>query len=422
MKLLLIAYSFPPFQDAQSLRWYYLCNALAEKGVKIDVITIKHPSELAPCLGWQFHEDVNIIRVFPGPIESLALKAKKSIGVDSTKNNKLRGSRGFKIVKSLYWRVRNVIGNVLPGDVRSEWFPFVTRYIKKNIDLSSYDYVITSHEPWVGSLIGLRIKMKEHKNIKWIADFGDPYVAPYTPSHKLWLEGRLERLIYKNADTLIFTNYHVIDHLKGKYPFLKNKDILVLEQGLDYEFCTKRKEDERIKGKIFTLVYTGTLYKDFRNPLNLIKALSMVDFEYKLQVAGRNEQFIKDFQLLGNRFEFMGFLNHFDVLELQKKSDVLIHLSNKNSIQIPGKFYEYLGAIKPILGIYYDRDDTAVELIEKLQCGIPCKNEVMEIKGAIEMLYYKWKNDQEVCGTTFDNLYDYSWKKKAAILHESMRG
>ena len=246
MRILLIAYSFPPFQDGQSLRWYYLSNALARLGTKIDVITVKHPLE--DKTSWEFHKNIDVYRIFPGPIEFLALRAKRKMGVEGEGNKELRKSMKFKIMKSSYWGVRNVFGNVLPGDVRTEWFPFAVRFIEGNMDIGKYDYLITSHEPWVDSLLGLYLK-KRNVKIRWIADFGDPYVALYTPKHKLHFENYLEKLIYKNASVLIFTNGKVIEHVLNKYPFLKDKKLLVVEQGFSYRLCAER--EDRICWKQF---------------------------------------------------------------------------------------------------------------------------------------------------------------------------
>jgi glycosyltransferase involved in cell wall biosynthesis len=417
MKILLIAYSFPPLIDAQSLRWYYLSNALAELGVKIDVITIKHRIE--DKASWNFHKDIEVFRIFPGPIEFFALRAKSNIGVGDERNRELRKSVKFKVIKSSYWGIRNVVGNLLPGDIRTEWVPFAIRFINKNINIRNYDYLITSHEPWVDSLLGLYFK-KRNVETKWVADFGDPYVALYTARHKLWFENYFEKLIYQNASVLIVTNHSAIEHLVNKYPFLKGKPFWVIEQGFSYRLCTKV-ESHGYKNKIFTLIYAGTFYRDFRNPLNLIKALSMLDFEYKFSLAGRNEKFIKDFKVLGTHFEFLGLVDHFETVRLERKSDVLVHLANKNSsIQIPGKFFEYLGALKPILSIHCDSNDPTKKIVEDLKCGVACEDDPMEIKNAIEFLYSKWKDNEEICRTNAEDLYQYSWEKKAQRTFEHL--
>ncbi len=38
MKILLVAYEFPPILAAQALRWFYLSNELAKLGVNVHVI------------------------------------------------------------------------------------------------------------------------------------------------------------------------------------------------------------------------------------------------------------------------------------------------------------------------------------------------------------------------------------------------
>jgi len=411
MRVLLIAYSFPPFHDAQSLRWYYLVNALSELDIKIDVITIKHPFEGGG--SWKFHKNVYIFRLFPGPIEYFSLKAKKKLEVEGAGNVNLRKTARFKLMKSLYWGLRKSAGNILPGDIRTEWFFFAAKFLRRNIRLENYSCMITSHEPWVDSLLGLYLK-KTNSNFRWIADFGDPYVAPYMPKHKLWYENFLEKSIYKNADTLLFTNENIMDHLKKKYPFLQDKKILILEQGFSYSSCIKNMGMKR-RNNIFTLAYTGTLYRDFRDPSNLIKALSMVDFEFKLLLAGKNEAFVKDFAFLGNRFEFLGFIDHFAALKLQRNSDVLIHIGNKSAIQIPGKIYEYMGALRPILCINYDNEDRIGKLVKELKCGIPCSNDPLAIKHAVETFYSTWQNNDNTSTITCKDIYCYSWENKARI-------
>ena len=414
MKIVLIAYSFPPFHDAQSIRWYYLANSLAELGAKIDVITIDHPAREYDF--FSFHKNINVYRIFPGLFEFIALKTKKGMGVDDEENRKIRKLLKFRILKFIYWSIRNLIGNLLPGDIRTEWFPLAVRHIEKKINFMNYDFMISSHEPWVDSLLGLYFKKKY--NVKWIADFGDPYVASYIPKHKLWFEKRFEESIYKNADMLIFTNSSVVESLKDKYPFLKNKKILIVEQGFSYKsYPWELSPIVDNKNRVFRLTYTGTLYKNIREPFNFIKALSMLDFEYKFLLAGRNEQFIEDFSVLGDKFKFLGFINHFDVLKLQNNSNVLIHLANKYPTQIPGKFYEYLKSLKPILHISNHDGEPTAEIVKKMKCGMCCKDNPDAIRKAINILYNNWRKGEKSYETDYQALYEYSWEKKAEIIY-----
>jgi hypothetical protein len=420
MKILLVAYPFPPFHDAQAIRWYYLSNALAELGVEVDVVTVKHPRASDGI--WEFHPNLKIHRVYAGPIESFSLRVKSGIRVDDPGNRELRQSLGFRTMKSIYWAGRRLAGHLLPGDVRTEWFPYAAGFIREKLSKEAYACMITSHEPCVDSLLGLYLK-KRHPSLRWVADFGDPYVAPYTPRHKLWLENRLERAIYGNADVLMFTNPNVARHLRGKYGFLSDRKMIIVGQGFSQGFCEESESTPRKRDGegVFTLIYTGTLYRGFRDSSALAEALSMLEFPFRFLLAGKNEAFIKDFATLGERFEFLGFIDHFSSLRLQRESDVLVHIGNDNSIQIPGKIYEYLGALKPVLSICHDPEDPSGRLVRELNRGVSCMNNPRSIKTAIETLYNDWRRNG--LDFTFDckGVYEYSWERRARTVHEKLQ-
>jgi glycosyltransferase involved in cell wall biosynthesis len=405
-KILLIAYSYPPLEDAQSLRWYYISQELAKLGFDIDVITIEHPDFLT----YEIDKNITLHRVYAGFFENIAYKVKNKIGVDKVENQEQRKSFSFAVMKKGYWMIRSLVGGVLPGNISSEWYPHAKRYIKNNIDISSYNCMITSHEPWVDSLLGLHIK-KNHPDLLWVADFGDPYVSMYTPKHKLFFENKIEKNIYEHVDIMILTNQKVLENLESKYPFLQEKETLILEQGF-----SKREHHDKQKSECFTILYTGTFYEDFRNPSELAKALATLEFDFRFIVAGRNEQFNYLFESLGDKYQFLGFTAHQEVLKLQDEADVLVHLSNRQIEQVPGKFYEYLGADKPMLVIYQDEKDQLISLCKEIRIKTVCKNEVFAIKEMFQKLYH----DRTF---NYDNarLDEYSWENRALKLNSVIR-
>ncbi len=401
-KILLIAYSYPPLEDAQSLRWYYISQELAKLGFKIDVVTIKHPANLS----YDMDKNIKIDRVYSGFFENIAYRVKNRIGVDEADNQEQRKSFSFAFMKQAYWIIRFFVGAILPGNITTEWYPFVMRYIKNSINIPSYDYMITSHEPWVDSLVGYRIK-KEYPDIKWIADFADPYVSIYTPKYKLFFENYIEKKLYLSTDLMILTNQKVLELLEDKYPFLVDKNTLILEQGFKNRDVNKNKKDN-----IFTILYTGTFYEDFRNPSELAKALKSLDFDFRFIVAGRNEKFNYLFESLNDKYQFLGFTSHKEVLNLQDSSDLLIHISNKQVEQVPGKFFEYLGANKPILVIYQNDKDQLIELSKKIGIDTICINNSEEIKNEIHSIY---KNKDKL-NYKYEIIDRYSWTNRAKKL------
>jgi hypothetical protein len=404
-KILLIAYSFPPLQDAQALRWQYITKYLAKLDYKIDVLTIKHPKENDV----KVIDGITIHRVYSGFFENIAYRLKNKVNVDGKENEKSRQKFSFRVLKQGYWIIRKFYEWFLPGNITTEWYPFINYYIQKNINISEYNILITSHEPWIDSLIGLKIKEK-YSNITWVADFGDPYVSIYTPKHKLWLENYLEKKIYKKTDLMILTNEHVKNFLLSKYDFLLEKETLILEQGFEQIL-----ENNKCLNKRYTILYTGTFYEDFRNPLELSKALYKLPFDFQFILVGRNEKFIHMFKGLKDKFVFKGFCSHTEVVKLQQDADILIHLSNKQIEQVPGKFYEYLGRNTPILVIYQNNKDQLINLTEELGCGISCKNRVQEIIKGIEYL----KTEQVKRNDRLINVF--SWENRAKLLNKRLR-
>lgn len=423
-KLLLIAYSFPPSEDAHSLVWYNLINELAgrDENLSIYVLTIKYPKKISN--HFKFNSNITVYRCFPGIIAHLINYIKLKIRVENIGNERIRSTSVFRVVKKIYKAIIGIINLLLPGDYRTEWFPFAIYFIYKNFKLSEFDYIITAHEPWVDSLIGLFLKIKK-PNIKWVAEFGDPYVTIYTPKIKLFLENKLEKKIYYNADILVFNNEVVVNYLKEKYPFMKNKKIFIIEHGFSYKRLKQNKLkylkfDYKRKNKVFTLAYTGTFFKKFRNPKNLIKALEKFDKPYKFIIAGRNELFLNEFKTLGENVEFVGVVPYHTAVEIQESADILIHLDNMQDIQVPSKFFDYIGSLNPIVNITQNLNSLTSKLIKELNCGVVVSDNYMDILKCLNELYQLWENGElrREFNYNLSKIYELSWEFKSYVLYK----
>ncbi len=404
--ILLIAYSYPPYQDPQSIRWFRFSNLLAEKGYKIDVVTIKRPSNMYKNNIFKFHNNITIFKLFPGPAEEIINRIRTKINADTRYGFSQRQTKPFKFLKASYWFFMN---NILLGDLRTEWFPFCVNFLK-NINLDKYSALITSQEPFVDSLIGLKIK-KIKPNIFWIADMGDIAMSPYRPQLKQRADMFFEKAVMKKSNIIVLTNKKALDIVSSKYDINKNK-FFIITQGFSLkEFYNK----ENNINKTFTLLFTGTFYKGFREPDNLIKAIADLNIDIKLLIAGKNESFTNKFAPIKNKSEFLGFVPYFESLKLQNHADILINIANKQEYQIPGKFFEYLGSKKPILNIVYDVEEETSKLVKKLQIGVVCKNNVNDIKHSILQLYNIWKSNTINDYFNFNNeeIKAYSWEKGA---------
>ncbi|MFA6034774.1 MAG: glycosyltransferase [Myxococcota bacterium] len=409
MKALLVAYSYPPLQDAHAIRWYYLANALADLGMEIDILTVSAPFHGEA--SWPLRPGVTVHRAFPGPVEHMAMRAKKGLNTDAEGNAGLRRKASFRLLKSGYWAIRSLLNSTLPGDIRTEWLPFAVPGAMKLAKTGRPDVLLTAHEPWVGCHAGLLLQ--KLLGVRWIADLGDPYVAPYTPRHKLAFERRIERAVYSRADALVFTTGSVVACLKESYPFLASRTVRVIEQGFSMEEARRNTVTQPSPTRVFTAAYTGTLYRGLRDPGPLAAALSQFSRPLKFVLAGRNEGFLEDFKPLGESLKFTGFVDHHRALEIQRSCDVLVHLSNSNSFQIPGKVYEYLGARKPILCITGDGNDAAARLVRDTGCGLVCGNGAGQILEALENIAGMRERGSTPPPPPLEKIMPYSWEEKA---------
>jgi len=415
VKLLVIAYSFPPIVDAQSIRWAYLTKELINLGLDIDILTIKLPPGFEDEFKIKYP---SVYRIFPGPFEYIFYRAKSRIGVNSEGNVNKRRNQIFIAIKKVYRGFRSLLNSLLIPDIRTEWLPFVLWFINKKIDIRKYDVVITSHEPGVDSIAGLYLKRKYPK-IKWVADFGDPFVAPYTPKIRRWLDRLLEEKIYKKANKIIFTSEKVKYEIIKQYPKINCEKIYILPQGFDNNFALEC-NSYTPNNKELTFCFTGTFYKNSRDPSQFVKALSeLKHLNFKILLAGRNEIFLEKFEDIKDKVQFFGMLPHRKSLEIQKKTDVLIHITNKYDMQIPGKLYEYFGACRAILCITYNNNDEGAMLVKNLNRGEVVANRKEDIKQVVLKMYNCWKKGD--FSKNYDlgllSVKDFSWQKLAKNMY-----
>ena len=408
---MLVSYLFPPDVDAQAIRWFNLSKSLTDLGYTIDVVKARTVAKRT-----DFSKDIRTLPAPAGPFEFFTSIAKARVGVSEKRNATVRDSAYFSLGKVSLEFFRKVLSGLMVGDYKSEWYPFCLAFLRK-LDFRIYDAIITSQYPMVDGLIGLFIKRK-HPDIFWVADIGDPVCAPYNSKLKRPIDEYFEGKIVKGADMVVVTNRNVRLLLSYKYG-VSRKKIEIITQGFDAERF-KAEAEKDVKNEKFTMLFSGTFYRGFREPKSLIEALyRLKNLNLRLQIAGRNELFLKDFDKIKEKIEFLGFVPYEESLKLQDKADVLVNISNKQTYQVPGKIYEYIGSRKPILNIVHDEDkDETAWFIKRYRIGVVCENRVEEIKSAVLMLYSAWEKGKLFEMFKFDNseLLEFSWQAGAEKL------
>jgi hypothetical protein len=258
-------------------------------------------------------------------------------------------------------------------DARAEWMPWARRRLDRLLAEVRPDAVITSHEPANSIELGLHAK---RQGFRWIADLGDPVLAPYTPSRFRGRAFALERALCEGADIVTVTSVAAAATLEARHA-LPPARCALLTQGFDPNFAADPGDAAGIAldPDRLELLYTGSFYS-FRRVGELLDAvlatpgarlnIATIVAPPEVALAARDHP---------ERVRLLGFLAHRDALALQRRCDVLVNLANDDPVQIPGKLYEYLGAGRPVLHLGGSPDDAAAMLLARTGVGIRAPQE-----------------------------------------------
>ena len=244
-------------------------------------------------------------------------------------------------------------------------------------------------------------KLHQKNNIKWLADFRDPWSDLYYNKDFNQLSFaknkniKLEKSVLKNADCVLT----VSNALKNEFAKTASR-VEVITNGFDDEVSTKN--IVRLDKK-FSISYIGLLPKQ-SNPKILFKVLKAICIE--------NIQFKEDLQInfigdisdevkteinsynLDNKTNFLGYVSHQKAIEFQNKSQVLLllipNVENNKGI-LTGKLFEYLKAKRPILAMGPEDGDLAAVLKETKAGVLVGFNEEEKLKAEILQMYQQYK-------------------------------
>lgn len=377
MKFLVIAYEFPPSPSAQSLRWMYLSRELAALGHEVHVLTANVPTS-AVCL----HEPpgVCVHRSFAGPVRGLLIFLSRRSSRVRADASPLAGQMGqpsaMDAVKpattDLNWKGRIIerfqrfVRYLVFPDIRGEWRWSARCRLDQLLVTLQPDVVVSSHEPATTLELGLTAR---RRGFRWVADLGDPVLAAYTPRWWRKRARRLERATCDKADAVVVTNERAGRLLIDRHQLSSGK-LHVLTQGFDDRMTRPAFVAPRPERSGLDLLYTGSFYQ-FRQVDALLAAvicapgvrLSIASFEVP--------QVVRNLAVRHpDRIRLLGFLPHEDILRRQQQADVLVNLGNADAFQVPGKFFEYLGAGRPILHVSQSlEEDEAAAILRRVRRG-----------------------------------------------------
>lgn len=284
-------------------------------------------------------------------------------------------------------------------DSKIGWIPFAYRQAKKIIRDCNTPVIITTSPPLSSHLAGLWLKKKYP--VRWIADFRDYWIPPYSETLPTGFHTRfhkkLRQKILRTADKVTVVSSDIKNQFCRDNLISLDKCV-VITNGFDPADYPETFPFDENK---FRIVHMGTL-NAINDPRSFLKALEQViqrepDFLKNAQFIQIGKWFNKNQMLTNCGTEIkeiivdVGYLSHREALKIFCGGDLLLFVLGEQCPigWISGRLFEYLPLVQPILGIIPEGE--AAQLIRNYNRGIIISpGNVKEIAEAIVHYYKLW--------------------------------
>jgi hypothetical protein len=399
-KILIISYYWPPAGGPGVQRWLKFVKYLPEFGWEPTVFIPENPSY--PIIDETLQKDV------PKNLKMIKTKIWEpyQLAEKFGKDNKKFKAGQFDVGENQSWKAKLSIfvrGNFFIPDARVFWVKPSVEFLEKYLKANHYDALVTTGPPHSLHLIGLNLK-KKLPNLKWIADFRDPWteISYYKHLKLTKIADRkhraLEADVFKNADITLATSYTDAENFrkKGANAFcvtngfdlevgcqkteVESKNSEISENKIVENICVPGSISGETPTKKFTLSYIGVL-EQLRNPEILWETLNDLvlennDFksDFELKFVGRlDDKILQKIEnsSLKNHLTNLGYQTHEVALKHMQNSSVLLMTNfpqDSSKGIIPGKIFEYLATGKTILS-FGPKDADVEKILEETKAG-----------------------------------------------------
>ncbi len=385
-KVLIITYYWPPCGGSGVQRWLKFTKYLAKKNYYCIIYTPSNPE--SPVIDNSLLKDIpqnnyEVIKteIFePYKLYRFFTNKNKSEKITTSFLSENSDNKKLSLKEKISRWIR---GNFFIPDARMFWIKPSVKYLSDYLKKNKIDIIITTGPPHSMHLIGLGIK-KKHPNIKWIADFRDPWTNIdfindlHLTTFALKKHAQLEKEVVCTADKIVTVSYTLTNELQALCPH-NNNNFHTITNGFDNDDFELIAHSQKKQTNQFIITYAGLLPPN-RNPFILWKALAelsekkLLNKEIKIQLIGKSDvsvwNTIKD-NNIAHLVEKIDYLPHSEVIKKQADADALLLLINRapNSKGIlTGKLFEYLASNKPIIAIG-PTDGDAAKIIKESNAG-----------------------------------------------------
>ncbi|HYM20964.1 MAG TPA: glycosyltransferase family 4 protein [Candidatus Kapabacteria bacterium] len=322
-------------------------------------------------------------------------------------------------------------------DARVGWIRSAVREGVKLTKEFPVSVIYTSSPPYSVALIGKKIAKRT--GIPFVAGFRDPWSGFESSTPERWfipkaIDQKLEHSIFRDATMIDVAWEGIALDARGKYPELPRDKFVHIPNGFDSADFPEPdiiKRAHRNRSEKFILTYSGSLYGP-RNPASLFAALNILlsndridPKKITLRFVGRFSTEIHEMMAapeIAPMIEKFDYVAHSKAVELVSDSDaLLLVVDDTPSVAeiVPGKVYEYLGAMRPMLAIA-PPDGAIGRLLRETGGGIAVAAKDIEGQAlAFKQLYDLWLSGASASsGMNFETIKQYERREATRKLAE----
>lgn len=275
---------------------------------------------------------------------------------------------------------RLVTGVAVPDPYVVTWVPGAIAAARRLLRAQRFDCMVTTSAYESAHLVPLALGRGRPA---WVADFRDgwvyhPWKPPYPTRVQRELDRWLERRVVRTAERVAAVELPVAEDFRRRLGVAAAHVPNGWDPALEAE--VQGVAPPPLDTARISLVHTGKLSGAWgRHPGTLFEALALLQARdatladrLELVLAGRldrdEKELIEGLQL-GGMVRHVGQLSRAESIALQRRADALLLLTSPNLVwELPGKFFEYLGAGRPILALAAGNE--AARMVDATGTGI----------------------------------------------------
>lgn len=358
MRILLLTYYFPPYNTIGAVRTGKTAKYLAAMGHDVRVIAAADPMMEQPddrSLSVELPADRVTYTKWVGvnnPGEALLRNVLRERGKLSTGG---RVSSLAMVPRPLRRLAHFVASATNIPDPYIGWFPFALRACWRLIEDWRPDVIYASGWPFTAFLVADVVSRRQ--GVPWVAEYRDLWVEHEPYSFQRWrkpVDACIERAVVASAREMVTVSQPLAECLRGKH----GKPVTVVTNGFDP--CDRPAATAPTAGDQLEVVYTGQIFEQERDISPLFKAVALlgtdaarvrVNLYLRGDVGGVRRQ-VQAYGVEGS-VNICPPVPYAEALRRQAEADVLLIASTsaQHRGKLTGKFFEYIGARRPILAV-----------------------------------------------------------------------